>query len=55
MNRIQRLCILISVCSPFVIFWSYVSGAPTDDLVLYGGVFVTSSVGIFLFREKMLP
>ena len=55
MNRIQKLCILISVFAPFVIFGSYASGAPIDDLVFYWGIFVTSFVGIFLFREKMLP
>ena len=55
MNRLQKLCILICVFSPFVIFGSYVSDAPIDDLVLYWGVFVTSFVGIFLFREKLLP
>ena len=31
------------------------SGEPIDDLVFYWGIFVTSFVGIFLFREKMLP
>jgi|TARA_B100000035_G_scaffold214395_1_gene183715 hypothetical protein len=55
MNRIQKLCILICVFAPFVIFGSYASGAPIDDLVFYWGIFVTSFVGIFLFREKMLP
>ena len=55
MNRLQKLCILICVFSPFVIFGSYASGAPIDDLILYWGVFVTSFVGIFLFREKLLP
>ena len=55
MNRLQKLCILICVFSPFVIFGSYASGAPIDDLILYWGVFVTSFVGIFLFRENLLP
>ena len=55
MNRIQKLCILICVFAPFVIYGSYASGAPLDELVLYWGVFVKSFVGIFLFREKMLP
>jgi len=55
MNRLQKLCILICVFSPFVIFGSYASDAPIDDLVLYWGVFVTSFFGIFLFREKLLP
>ena len=54
MNRIQKLCILICVFSPFVIYGRYASGAPIDDLVFYWGVFVTSFVGIFLFREKVL-
>ena len=44
MNRLQKLCILICVFSPFVIFGSYASGAPIDDLILYWGVFVTSFV-----------
>ena len=55
MNRIQKLCRFICVFSPFVIYGSYASGASVDELVLYWGVFVTSFVGIFLFREKMLP
>ena len=55
MNRLQKLCILICVFSPFVIFGSYAGHAPIDDLVFYGGVFVTSFFGIFLFREKLLP
>ena len=55
MNRLQKMCILICVFSPFVIYGSYASGASVDDLVLYWGVFVTSFVGIFLFREKLLP
>jgi len=55
MNRIQKLCILICVFSPFAIFGSYASGAPIDGLVFYWGIFVTSFVGIFLFREKVLP
>ena len=55
MNQIQKLCILICVISPFVIFGSYASGAAIDDLVFYWGMFATSFVGISLFREKMLP
>ena len=55
MNRLQKLCILIGVFSPVVIYGSYASGASVDDLVLYWGIFVTSFVGIFLFREKLLP
>ena len=55
MNRLQKLCILICVFSPFVIYGNYASGASVDDLVLYWGVFVTSFIGIFLFREKLLP
>ena len=35
--------------------WRYIRGADIDDLVLLWGVFVTSFVGIFLFREKLLP
>ena len=54
MNRIQKRCLLICVFSPFVIYGSYASVAPIADLVLYWGVFVTSFVGIFLFREKVL-
>ena len=55
MNRIQKLCILICVFSPFLMIGAYVRGADIDDLVLLWGVFVTSFVGIFLFREKLLP
>ena len=55
MNRIQKLCILIGVFSPFVIYGSYASGASVDELVMYWGIFVTSFVGIFLFKEKAQP
>ena len=55
MNRIQRLCILICVFSPFLIFGAYIRGADIDELVLLWGVFVTSFSGIFIYREKLLP
>ena len=55
MNRIQRLCILICVFSPFLIYGAHIRSANIDVLVLLWGVFVTSFVGIFLFRQKLLP
>lgn len=34
MNRIQKLCILICVFSPFLIFGAYIRGADIDELIL---------------------
>ena len=55
MNRIQKLCILICVFSPFAIYGGYARGANIEDVILLWGLFVTSFVGIFLFREKQMP
>ena len=55
MNRIQKLCILICVFSPFAIYGGYARGANIEDVILLWGLFVTSFVGIFLFREKQIP
>ena len=49
MNRIQKLCILICVFSPFAIYGGYARGANIEDVILLWGLFVTSFVGIFLF------
>ena len=54
MNRIQKLFLLICLFSPFVIYGSYARGASVDELILFWGIFVTSFVGIFLYREKAL-
>ena len=55
MNRIQKLCILICVFAPFAIYGGYARGANIEDVILLWGLFVTSFVGIFLFREKRMP
>ena len=54
MSRIQKLCVLACLFSPFVIYGSYARGAPVDELILFWGIFVTSFFGIFLYREKSL-
>ena len=53
MNRIQKLCILIYVF-PLCIYGGY-ARANIEDVILLWGLFVTSFVGIFLFREKQMP
>lgn len=55
MNRIQKLCILLCVFSPFIVYGSYARGAPVDEVIIFWGIFITSFVGIFLFRERSLP
>jgi len=54
MNRIQKLCILICVFSPFAIYGGYARGANIEDIILLWGLFVTSFVGILLFRETRM-
>ena len=52
MNRIQKLRILICVFFPFAIYGDFARGANIEDVILLWGLFVTSFVGFFLFREK---